>query len=69
MVIWMQGLHDAVNARLGKPPFRAESFARYSSGALEGEFHRGCVFCRVARVGARLLARAPNPPRPARSLH
>src|SRR5712691_9881362 len=69
MVTWMQGLHDAVNARLGKPAFRAESFARYSSGTLEGGFHRGCVFCRVARDGARLLARAPRLPRPTRSLH
>ncbi len=61
MMVWMQGLHDAVNARLGKRPFRPDSFARYSSGALEGPYHRGCLGCRVARGFARVLARAPRP--------
>ena len=61
MTLWMQGLHDAVNVRLGKRPFRPDSYARYSSGALEGGFHPGCLACRIARAGSRLLARAPKP--------
>lgn len=59
---WMQGLHDAVNVRLGKPPFRSDSFARYESGSLEGPYHRLCFGCRLGRVASRWLARAPPPP-------
>jgi len=62
MIDWMQGLHDAVNVRLGKPPFRPDSYARYASGLLERGFHSGCFGCRVARAGSRFLARAPRPP-------
>ena len=61
MMAWMQGLHDAVNVRLGKPPFRPDSYAQYASGLLERGFHAGCFGCRVARVGSRVLARAPRP--------
>ncbi len=61
MMVWMQGLHDAVNVRLGKPPFRPDSYAQYSSGLLERGFHAGCFGCRVARAGSRVLARAPRP--------
>ena len=61
MTVWMQGLHDAVNVRLGKPPFRPESHARYASGSLERGFHPGCLGCRIARAGSRFLARAPRP--------
>jgi len=61
MTVWMQGLHDAVNVRLGKPPFRPDSYTRYASGSLEHALHRGCLGCRVARAGARFLARAPRP--------
>jgi hypothetical protein len=61
MTVWMQGLHDAVNARLGRPVFLPESYAQYSSGSLEGKFHPGCVGCRMARTGSRFLARAPTP--------
>ena len=61
MMVWMQGLHDAVNVRLGKPPFRPDSYARYASGLLERGFHAGCFGCRVARAGSRFLARAPRP--------
>src|SRR2546422_1070500 len=61
MTIWMQGLHDAVNVRLGKRPFRPDSYARYVSGSLERGFHSGCLGCRVARAGSRFLARAPRP--------
>jgi len=68
MTVWMQGLHDAVNVRLGRPVFFPESYARYSSGSLDGGFHLGCIGCRVARVGSRLVARAPSPyPRKSRS--
>jgi len=59
-VVWMQGLHDAVNVRLGKRPFRPDSFARFSSGDLDGAYHAGCFGCRLARRGSRLLARAPR---------
>ncbi len=62
MSVWMQGLHDAVNVRLGKRPFRPDSFARYESGSLEGSYHRACFGCRLARVGSRWVARAPRPP-------
>ncbi len=61
MTVWMQGLHDAVNVRLGKPPFRPESYARYASGSLERGFHPGCLGCRIARAWSRFLARAPRP--------
>ena len=61
MIVWMQGLHDAVNVRLGKPPFRPDSYARYASGLLERGFHAGCLGCRIARAGSRFLARAPRP--------
>lgn len=61
MSVWMQGLHDAVNVRLGKPPFRPDAYARYASGLLERGFHAGCFGCRVARAGSRFLARAPRP--------
>ena len=61
MTVWMQGLHDAVNVRLGKPPFRPDSYARYASGSLERGFHPGCLGCRIARAGSRFLARAPRP--------
>ncbi|HYT00323.1 MAG TPA: hypothetical protein VEO20_06620 [Thermoplasmata archaeon] len=65
MTVWMQGLHDAVNARLGKRPFRPDSFAQYASGALEGPYHPGCIGCRAARVGSRWIARAARPaPKP-----
>ncbi|HYU07529.1 MAG TPA: hypothetical protein VEM77_10175 [Thermoplasmata archaeon] len=60
--VWMQGLHDAVNVRLGKRPFHPDSFARYESGFLEGPYHRACLGCHLARVGSRWLARAPRPP-------
>ena len=59
--VWMQGLHDAVNVRLGKPPFRPDSYAQYASGSLERGFHPGCLGCRIARAGFRFLARAPRP--------
>lgn len=55
----MQGLHDAVNVRLGKGPFRPESYGRFASGALEGGYHGTCMACRVARLGARVLAQSP----------
>ena len=61
MSVWMQGLHDAVNVRLGKPPFRPDAYARYASGLLERGFHAGCFGCRIARAGARFVARAPRP--------
>jgi len=61
MTVWMQGLHDAVNVRLGKPPFRPDSYAKYASGLLERAFHPGCLGCRVARAISRFLARAPRP--------
>ena len=61
MTIWMQGLHDAVNVRLGKRPFRPDSYAQYASGSLERGFHSGCLGCRAARAGSRFLARAPRP--------
>jgi len=61
MIVWMQGLHDAVNVRLGKPPFRPDAYAQYASGLLERGFHAGCFGCRVARAGSRVLARAPRP--------
>ncbi|TLZ94754.1 MAG: hypothetical protein E6J95_03455 [Methanobacteriota archaeon] len=60
MVVWMQGLHDAVNVRLGKPSFSPSAFERFSSRALEGSYHRGCFGCRVARWGSRLVARTPR---------
>ena len=63
MVVWMQGLHDAVNVRLGKRPFRPEAFARFSAGALNGSYHFGCFGCRVARWGSRLVARTSSPAR------
>lgn len=62
LVVWMQGLHDAVNVRLGKPPFHPEAFERFSSGALGRGFHRGCFACRVARWGSRLVAQTPRQP-------
>src|SRR6266566_5947701 len=61
MSVWMQGLHDAVSVRLGKRPFRPDSFARYESGSLEGPYHRACFGCRLARIGSRWVARAPRP--------
>ncbi|HLB66927.1 MAG TPA: hypothetical protein VJN63_00385 [Thermoplasmata archaeon] len=64
---WMQGLHDAVNVRLGKSPFRPEAYGRFASGALEGGYHGTCIACRVARIGARVLAQSP-PPRTNRNL-
>ncbi len=57
----MQGLHDAVSVRLGKRPFRPDSFARYESGSLEGPYHRACFGCRLGRVASRWLARASRP--------
>jgi len=60
MIVWMQGLHDAVNVRLGKRSFRPASFAQFVSGALEGGYHLSCFTCRIARQGARLVARAPR---------
>ena len=59
--VWMQGLHDAVSVRLGKRPFRPDSFARYESGSLEGPYHRACFGCRLGRVASRWLARASRP--------
>ncbi len=58
-----QGLHDAVNVRLGKRPFRPEAFARFSAGALNGSYHFGCFGCRVARWGSRIVARTSSPTR------
>ena len=63
LVVWMQGLHDAVNVRLGKRPLRPEAFARFSAGALNGSYHFGCFGCRVARWGSRLVARTSSPTR------
>jgi len=64
MTVWMQGLHDTVNARLGRLIFVPDAYARYSSGSLEGGFHPGCIGCRIARASSRLLARASRPTRP-----
>lgn len=60
LIAWTQGLHDAVNVRLGKRSFAPEAFARFSSGSLDGPYHRGCVGCRLLRRGFRLLARVPR---------
>ena len=60
MVAWMQGLHDAVNVRLGKRPFHPEALVRFSSGALNGSYHIGCFGCRIARWASRLVARTPR---------
>ena len=61
LTLWMQGLHDAVNVRRGKRPFRPDAFATFASGSLEGAYHRGCFGCRLARGGSRLISRAPQP--------
>ncbi|TLZ57065.1 MAG: hypothetical protein E6K15_04150 [Methanobacteriota archaeon] len=66
MIVWMQGLHDAVNVRLGKRPFRPEALAQFSSGALNGSYHLGCFGCRIARWASRLVARTPRPSRRAK---
>ena len=60
MILWMQGLHDGVNVRLGKRPFRPEAFAQFSSGSLNGSYHLGCFGCRIARWVSRLVARTPR---------
>jgi len=57
---WMQGLHDAVNVRLGKRSFRPVAYGRFMSGALEGAYHGRCVGCRLVRLGARVLAQSPR---------
>ncbi len=54
--VWMEGLHDAVNLRLGKRVFKQGSLAKFRAGALEGRYHATCFGCRTFRVGARILA-------------
>src|SRR3989442_12222305 len=56
MTVWMQGLHDAVNVRLGKPPFRPDPYARYASGSLEPGFPPGSPGARSRRSRAPFLA-------------
>jgi hypothetical protein len=60
---WMSGLHDAVNVRLGKRPFRPASYDRFREGSLEGGVHLSCGGCRMFRLFSRLLARVPLPRR------
>lgn len=60
---WMSGLHDAVNIRIGRDPFRPEAWDRFRTGSLEGSFHPGCILCRGARWVSRLVAQVPNPSR------
>ncbi len=57
---WTEGLHDAVSSRLGRPPFRAVSFGRFTRGELEGRYHRACLGCRTLRLSLRLVARVPR---------
>ena len=59
MRVWMEGFHDAVNVRLGKPVFRDISFGRFASGELDGRYHRACLGCRLLRMSLRLVARTP----------
>ncbi len=56
---WMSGLHDAVNVRLGKRPFRPASYARFVEGSLERRVHLACSGCRIFRLTSRGLARVP----------
>jgi hypothetical protein len=58
--LWMSGLHDAVNVRIGRNPFRPETWDRFRSGELERGPHVGCAVCRIARWGARLVAQVPK---------
>lgn len=58
--IWMSGLHDVVNVRIGKNPHRPEAFERFQSGALEGPFHPRCIVCRAARWVSRIIAQVPK---------
>jgi hypothetical protein len=64
---WMSGLHDEVNVRLGKRPFRPDSYARFLEGSIEGPVHLSCSGCRMYRLVSRGLARAPRLRSPARS--
>ena len=61
--VWMSGVHDAVNVRLGKPPHRPDAWEKFRTGQLEGSYHRGCLLCRVARVAVRMFTRPPRPER------
>jgi hypothetical protein len=60
--VWMSGAHDAVNVRIGRPPFRPEAWEKFRDGSLEGGYHQRCFACRIARVGVRLFA-SPRPDR------
>ncbi|HKZ98304.1 MAG TPA: hypothetical protein VJ326_01740 [Thermoplasmata archaeon] len=62
--LWMSGLHDAVNVRIGRNPFRPEAWDRFRSGELDGSVHFGCVLCQVARWAARFIAQVPRSRRP-----
>jgi len=57
---WMSGLHDAVNVRIGRNPYRPEAFERFRIGQLEGSFHPGCALCRIARWASRIVAQVPK---------
>jgi len=57
--VWMSGIHDAVNVRIGKRPFRPDTWEKFRTGQLEGGYHRRCIVCRAARVGVRMFARPP----------
>src|SRR5256712_7569089 len=49
MTVWMQGLHDAVNVRLAKPPVPPGAEPRCASGSLARRFHPCGLGCPTAR--------------------
>ncbi len=60
MRVWMEGFHDAVNVRLGKPVFRAVSFGRFATGELEGRQHAACLSCFFVRTALRGIGGIPR---------
>ena len=60
MRVWMEGFHDAVNVRLGKPVFRAVSFGRFATEELEGRQHGACFSCFFVRIALRGIGGIPR---------
>ncbi len=60
MRVWMEGFHDAVNVRLGKPAFRAVSFGRFATGELEERQHAACLICFFVRTALRTIGGIPR---------
>ncbi|MFQ5919847.1 MAG: hypothetical protein ACE5I4_07375 [Thermoplasmata archaeon] len=41
----MEGFHDAINVRLGRPLYKVASYNEFIAGGLRGRYHTTCLAC------------------------